>query len=70
MAGCDDSPLDPLVDAAKSRGDSVGAACEFYTYEQRHGFLGAHADYSDAACAKAISDVLERSVAFLSKNYK
>ena len=69
-AGCDDAPLDPLVAAAKGRADPIGAACEFYTYEHRHGFLNTHADYADVACAKAIADALERTVAFLSKNYK
>ena len=69
-AGSDDAPLSKFEDAAKSRGDAVGAACEFFTYKQKHGFCATRADYADAECTQEVADVIDRSTSFLAKNLK
>lgn len=69
-AASDDDPLPKYQEAAKKRGDAVGAACEFFTYEEKHGFCSGRADYASSANVKAIGEVIERSAAFLKKNFK
>lgn len=69
-AASDDDPLPKYAEAAKKRGDAVGAECEFFTYEQKHGFCSGRADYNNPSNVKEIGEVIERSVAFLAKNLK